>query len=417
VAVSNLPVVIDLGDPIGIGPRLLQDAWMMRETGRFALPPSRLALDVADEIVLNANDRTHRLRIASIDDAGARNLETVATDPSIYDSITGPSRAPGGVQSVAYTGRAVAAFMDLPLLTGNETPWAPTVAAFASPWPGQVLVLKSAAESNYTLDTALTRAAIVGVTTADFYSGPTWRWDETNTLAIRLFNGTLSSKDELAVFGGANALALENQSGEWEIVQFAQAELTAAKQWSLAKLLRGQAGTESAMRDPVPAGARVVLLDGAQKQLALTLDQYDLPFNYLWGPQGKPISDPAFQGATKQFAGVGLRPYAPCRLRAARSGDDIVLGWIRRDRSPGSDGWEQTEIPMSETGESYDVEILDAEGDVVRTTNVATPSFVYASADIATDFPGGLPSPFRFNVYQLSSTVGRGSKSTTAIFL
>ncbi|HWA31401.1 MAG TPA: hypothetical protein VG867_09890, partial [Rhizomicrobium sp.] len=377
-----------------------------------------LALDPADEIVLSANGRNHRVRIASIDDAGARNLEAVATDPSIYESISGPSRALGAIQSVAYTGRAVVAFMDLPLLTGNEIAWAPTAAAFASPWPGQVVILKSATESNYTLDTALTRAAIIGVTTADFYSGPTSRWDQTNTLRIRLFNGALSSKDDLTVLGGANALALENQDGEWEILQFANADLTAPKQWSLTKLLRGQAGTESAMRNPVPAGARVVVLDGAQKQLALTLDQYNLPFNYLWGPQGKPISDPAFQGATKQFAGAGLRPYAPCQLRAAYSGDDIALSWIRRDRSPGSDGWEQTEIPMSESSERYDVEILDAAGDVVRTVSaIATPALTYTASDIATDFPGGLPSPFRFNVYQLSTTVGRGSRATAAIFI
>ncbi|HVT24435.1 MAG TPA: glycoside hydrolase/phage tail family protein [Rhizomicrobium sp.] len=418
VATSNLPLVLDQGEAIGIGARLLQDAWMMRETGRFALPPSQLALDPADEIVLSANGRNHRVRIASIDDAGARNLETVATDPSIYESISGPSRALGAIQSVAYTGRAVVAFMDLPLLTGNEIAWAPTAAAFASPWPGQVVILKSATEANYTLDTALTRAAIIGVTTADFYSGPTSRWDQTNTLRIRLFNGALSSKDDLTVFGGANALALENQDGEWEILQFANADLTAPKQWSLTKLLRGQAGTESAMRNPVPAGARVVLLDGAQKQLALTLDQYNLPFNYLWGPQGKPISDPAFQGATKQFTGAGLRPYAPCQLRAAYSGDDIALSWIRRDRSPGSDGWEQTEIPMSESSERYDVEILDAAGDVVRTVSaIATPALTYTASDIATDFPGGLPSPFRFNVYQLSTTVGRGSRATAAIFI
>jgi len=418
VATSNLPLVLDQGEAIGIGARLLQDAWVMRETGTFALPPSLLALDAADELLLDAGGRTRRIRISSIDDAGARKIEAVATDPSIYDSITGPSRTLSALQSIAYTGRALVAFMDLPLLTGNETPWAPTAAAFASPWPGQVLILKSASESGYTLDTALTRAAVIGVTTSDFYTGPIWRWDEVNTLQIRLFNGTLASKDELAVLGGANVLALENEDGEWEVLQFANARLTAPNQWSLTRLLRGQAGTEQAMRNPVPAGARVVLLDGSQKQLALTLDQYNLPFNYLWGPQGKPISDPAFQGAAEQFAGVGLRPFAPCQLHASRSGSDIALSWIRRDRSPGSDGWDQTEIPQSETSESYDVEILDGSDTVVRTINaVSSPSLTYSAGDIATDFPGGLPSPFRFNVYQLSTTVGRGSKASAAFYI
>jgi len=418
VATSALPLVIGQGAAIGIGARLLQDAWMMRETARFSLPPSRLALDPADEILLTASARNHRLRIASIEDAGARNLETVATDPSIYENLPGPSRKTAAAQSIAVTGRALLSFLDLPCLTGDEIPFAPTVASFASPWPGSVLVLKSASESGYVLDTALTRPATLGVTTADFYSGPLWRWDDANTLTVRLFNGTLSSQDDLSVLGGENVLALESESGAWEVLQFAHATLIAPNQWALKKLLRGQAGTEAAMRNPVPAGARIVLLDGAQKQLSLTRDQLGLTLNYLWGPQGKPISDPAFQGAQKQFNGAGLRPFAPCHLRAHKSGSDIALSWTRRDRAPGSDGWDQTEIPMSETEERYDVEILDDDQNIVRTLSaLSEPAALYTDANIATDFPSGLPTPFRFNVYQLSQTTGRGTKASAHIFL
>jgi hypothetical protein len=151
----------------------------------------------------------------------------------------------------------------------------------------------------------------------------------------------------------------------------------------------------------------VVLLDGAQKQLALTQDQYALPFNYLWGPQGKPISDPAYQGATLQFKGVGLRPLSPVQLNAAWQSGDLALSWIRRTRI-GGDSWDQTDVPRGEDFESYDLEILDASGDVIRTTSSTSPSFTYTAANIATDFPPGLPSPFRFRVYQLSAMYGRG---------
>ncbi len=53
--------------------------------------------------------------------------------------------------------------------------------------------------------------------------------------------------------------------------------------------------------------------------------------------------------------------------------------------------------------------MLDGADAVVRTfsSQPAAP-LIYASADIATDFPSGLPTPFRFTVYQLSATVGRG---------
>ena len=203
------------------------------------------------------------------------------------------------------------------------------------------------------------------------------------------------------------------------MLQFAQAELTAPGEWTLTRLLRGQGGTEGAMRDPVPTGARVVILDDALKQLALSQSEYALPFNYLWGPQGKPLSDPAYQGAALQFKGVGLRPLSPVQLRAVyASGGDLLLSWLRRDRDPASDGWDQVEIPMSEASQSYDVEILDGGGAVVRTfASLPSPSATYSAAEIASDFPGGLPSPFRFTVYQLSSVSGRGAGRTGSVWL
>jgi len=415
VADSTLPIVMDQGQAIGIGERLLMDAWTMRETAQFALAPSQIALDPTDEVELTAGGRTRRLRLIEIDDAASRAVQAVATDPSIYETIVGPSRAPSVAQTITQTGRALVVFLDLPLLTSEQTAWDPFAAGFADPWPGSVLVLRSASDSNYALDTTLTLAAFIGETTADFYSGPAWRWDEVNSLELELYDGTLGSLDDLSVLGGANALAIQNASGDWEVLQFENATLTTPGQWTLTKLLRGQAGTENAMGSPVSAGARVVVLNTALVQLDIPQDQYALPFNYLWGPQNKPISDPSYQAAAEQFAGVGLRPFAPCQLKAvyASDGSDLSLSWIRRDRSPGSDTWDQTEIPMSESSESYDLEILDGSGNVVRTfSSLSSSSTTYTAADIAADFPSGLPSPFRFTAYQLSSVFGRGPGKT-----
>jgi len=409
VANSSLPLVMDQGQAIGVGQRLLMDAWVMRESAVFALPPSVLALDPTDEVLLDAGGRVRRLRLTGIDDAGARRMQSVATDPSVYEQITGPQRAPGAGASSDQPGRALVVFLDLPLMTGDEAPWAPHVAAFASPWPGAVMVLKSAGDSNYALDTQLNLAAHIGETTADFSSGPLWRWDNANALEVKLYNGSCASLDDLSVLGGANALAVQNADGEWEVLQYAKAELGAPNCWRLTRLLRGQAGTEGAMRAPVARGARVVLLDGALKQLALSQDQYALAFNYLWGPSGRAMSDPSYQGAALQFAGVGLRPLSPVRLSAARSGSDLSLTWTRRARI-GGDAWDQTEVPLGEDSEAYDVEILDGAGAVVRTfASQPSPTLLYTAAEIASDFPSGLPSPLRFRVYQLSATTGRGT--------
>ncbi|MEJ0027318.1 MAG: glycoside hydrolase/phage tail family protein [Rhizomicrobium sp.] len=408
VASSRLPLVMDQGQAIGIGERLLQDAWTMRESATLALPPSRLALDPTDEIVFTAGGRAHRLRLTQIDDAASRAIEAVATDPSLYEALTGPSRGPLAAQSLAQPGRALAVFLDLPLLTGKEIPHAPTVAAFAAPWPGAIQILKSVSDANFTLSRVLARAATLGRTTADFHSGPVWRWDRVNALRVRLAAGTLAAQDDLAVLGGANALAVQNADGQWEIVQFAAAQLTAPNEWTLTRLLRGQAGTESAMRDPVAAGARVVLLDGATQQLDLAQNEATLPFFYAWGPPGKPLSDPSWQMAQMQFEGVGLRPLSPVHLATHWSSGNLVLSWIRRTRL-GGDNWDQTDVPLAEESERYDIEILDGGGHVIRTVpaNPAA-SYAYTAAQIAADFPSGLPRPFRFAVYQLSAAFGRG---------
>ena len=411
VASSTLPIVMDQGQAIGLGERLLQDAWVMRETATFALPPSRLALDVTDEVIYTTAGRDHRLRLTQIDDSESRAIQAVATDPSIYEPLTGPSRGPLPVRVLSQPGRALLVFLDLPLLTGNEVPWAPTAAAFASPWPGGTQVMRSASDANFVLDTTLTRAATLGRTTADFYSGPLWRWDEVNALRIRLNAGALAAQDDLSVLGGANAIAIQNADGAWEIAQFAAATLTAPNEWTLTRLLRGQAGTETAMRSPVAAGARVVVLDGTQAQLALKQNEATLPFFYAWGPPNKPLSDSAWQTGEQQFAGIGQRPLSPVQLSARWQSGDLVLSWIRRTRI-GGDNWDQTDVPLAEDSEAYDVEILDASSAVIRTVSVASPTYTYTAAQIATDFPSGLPSPFHFTVYQLSAAFGRGVGAT-----
>jgi hypothetical protein len=235
---------------------------------------------------------------------------------------------------------------------------------------------------------------------------------------VQLISGALSSADDITVLGGANALAVENADGEWEVLQFANAELIGTNQWKLTRLLRGQLGSEGAMMDPVPAGARIIVLDAAVLQTSIPQAQYALPFNYLWGPQDKPISDPAYQGALKQFAGIGYRPYSPCHVAGAQAGSgDIALNWIRRTRL-GGDSWEQTEVPLGEESESYELDIYNAAGtNVLRTLSATSPSLIYTAAQQSSDFGGGgTPFPLDVAVYQLSSIFGRGQGKRVEVY-
>ena len=417
VATSSLAIVMDQARAIGIGQILLQDAVVMRESAKFTLPPSGLALDAADQVSLSAGGRSHVLRVTQIDDGAGRAVEAVATDLSLYAVFSGPSRVPMLRQAVIQPGRPLLLFLDLPWLSENQNTAAPFVAAYADPWPGDIAVMRSASDGGYVLDATLTKPCSFGVTTADFWSGPVWRWDMVNSLQVKLNNGALSSASDLAVARGANMLAVQNGDGGWEVLQFANASMTAPGTYTLTRLRRGRRGSEGEMRSPVVAGARVVVLDDALVQAGLKPGEACLPFYYCWGPATKPISDISWQSARLTFAAAALVPLAPCHVGFNWNGADLVIGWRRRDRDPSASSIVPAVTPMSEARELYDLEIC-RNGTVVRTySGVTQHSQVYAAADQAADFPSGLPNPLEVNVYQLSSLMGRGRQRKEFLYV
>ena len=235
---------------------------------------------------------------------------------------------------------------------------------------------------------------------------------------MTLTNGALSSTGDMAVYGGANALAIQNEEGGWEIVQFVHAELTGPGAYTLTRLLRGRRGSEGQMRDPVAAGARVVVLDGALAQGGMTAAQARLPFHYRWGPANRPVSDISWQETARAFEGAGLIPFAPGHVRFSWRGGDLVLRWRRRDRAPSAASLIPAETAMSEAREAYDVEICDGAGAVVRTFSaLAAPTLTYSAAQQAADFPAGLPNPLTVNLMQLSSLTGRGRQKKEALYV
>lgn len=413
VASSNLPLVMSAAEAAGIGERLLQDAWVMRETARFALPPSLLALDPTDEILLSAGRRVRRLRLTEIEDSEARTVSAVATDSSLYETVSGASRSVAMSEGLQQPGRPLVVFLDLPLLTDAQNPSAPFAAAFADPWPGSVPIYKDYASMPAV---RLTFTATIGETLYDFWSGPLNRWDRVNSLYLKLYRGTLLSVTEAQVFGGANALAIENADGEWEIVQFATAELIASGQWRLSRLLRGRQGSEQAMRSPVAAGARVVVLDSALKQVPLSLAEARLPHTFTYGPAGKPVTDARFQTVSQTFTAAGLMPPAPCHVRFAwGSNGDLSLSWMRRDRAHAANQITLAETPASDPI-LFDVEIL-SNGSVVRTfAAVPQNSQVYTAAEQAADFPSGF-SNLTVRVAQRSRAIGRGRAKTETLYV
>lgn len=381
---------------------ILADAWVMRETLSFSLPPSALAVEPGDAIVLNDLGEERLYRITDISDGSAREAELVRVSPEVYSAPVGAAQfiTP---QAVSVFGAPVWELMDLPLMRDSDDPSAPWFAAFAEPWPGAVVLYRSAGSP--ALAGGASARAVMGRLESALPSGASGRWDN-RSVDVRLSFGTLSSREEIDVFSGANVIAVESGAGEWELAQFQNAELQPDGSWRLSGLLRGQAGTETEALAGAAIGARFVLMTAAATQAPFSSASRGLPFTWSAGPEGELPGTANFTEKTLTLNARGLRPLSPAHLRAKTEDADLRLTWIRRTRA-GGDSWEG-EVPLSEAYERYRLRIYNG-GAIVREVETTTPDYLYAAVDITTDF--GVPGPgasLTFSVAQLSDAVGAG---------
>ncbi len=228
-------------------------------------------------------------------------------------------------------------------------------------------------------------------------------------LRVALDFGELASVTEEALLNGANFAALENGDGEWELLQFQTATLVAPATYDLSVLLRGVNGTERAIRNPVAAGARFILVNSAVTATNLRPDEIGLALNYKYGPASEDLDEPSYGGTAHAFLGLGLRPLSPVHLQGRRNpaNGDWTLVWIRRTRS-GGDSWAGVEVPLAEERELYRLEILDAPGGaLLRSVELDTPQFLYTAAMQTADF--GAPQwNVSIRVAQVTPSYGAG---------
>lgn len=396
------PIVMDAGSAESTTEAWLLERWVERERGRFALPPSAISLDPADVVALQFGGRTRDLRLTRINDAGQRGCDGVAVEHSIYRVGQGASR-PAAPAKLPTHGPALLEVLDLPVLSHAQVEHAPWLAGRANPWGG--IIVQDGTKSIGFLEAP----ASMGETTVPFGIGPTNVWDNFTVITVRLYVGTLQSRlDDEVLDGGVNAIAVRNSDGDWEILQFATATLVALSTYELRRLLRGRLGTEHAMRASIPAGSRVVVLDGALAQAEVPLSWRGVARSWRYGPTLVPSTDSAWKTRSTTFRAVALRPWSPVHLRGSRNAaGDVTVTWVRRARRNGE--WlDGADVPLAEESERYEVEVLSSGGIVLRTfAGLGTPAVTYTTAQQVSDF-GSAQAAIRIRVYQLSALVGRG---------
>lgn len=409
VATSELALTLTPSEARVAVRRWLAEARIARDVVRFALPPS-VDLGPGDVVRLPTPDGMRSWRIDRVDLSGAREIEAVRVEPGPYvgadddDEILTPRTHRGA-------GTVAAVFLDLPLMRGDEVPQAPHLAVQAAPWLGSVAVYQgpvtegTATGAPLGLSLVLDQAAVIGVTESALPRRRAGLWDTGPGLTVRMAAGTeLVSRSRAEVLEGANLLALGTGT-EWELLQFAQADLIDPGLWQVSDLLRGQFGTEPFRADTWPSGALAVLVTPALVQVDLPVSLRGVARRWRIGAADLAVDDPAFVERIETFRGVGLRPYAPVHLTARRAaaGGALHTAWIRRTRT-GGDGWDSYEVPLGEEVERYLVRVTVA-GETRRELEVAGPEWDYPPALQAAD---GVAGPFAVQVAQISGLWGPG---------
>jgi hypothetical protein len=392
----------------------MKRSWYGRETVTFAVPYPQAEVAPGSIVTVAASGNPSEFLVTEVEDGLVRKVSATQITrgvPAVWSDRT-PMGAPAGP---AFFGKPHVLFLDLPAGVGEGEPRDHfRVAAWQNPWRSQVLSV-SPEETGFASRGLVTKRASLGRLTRALGPGLEGRLDWGGSIGVEMFDAELSSVGMVQLLNGANAAAVRSSAGTWEVFQFQMAEEVAANVWELSGLLRGQLGTSDAMSAGASRGADFVLLDDAVVPAGLLPGETGLLLRWRVGPAAAEFSPGNFF-ETSEVGGVrALLPFAPVHIRAARSGDDVVISWTRRGRIE-ADGWEGADIPLGEESEQYRIEIAPADGAVVRTGIVTEPVWIYDAAAITADF-GTLPAEIDVTVRQLSTAVGWGIPATRRLAL
>ena len=250
VAETELPLALTRAEARQTAERWLAEGRVARDTIRFALPPSHLALGAGDILRLPAKAGPVLARVDRVEVTDRQIVEAVRIEPDVFL----PSEFPEDAATLRPFTPAVPVtpvFLDLPLMTGQEVEHAPHLALTAEPWPGSVAVYDAPTDANYALNGIFAAQATIGLTRTPLFAARAGLYDRGPALEVELGSGSLRSVTEAEVLAGENLMAIgDGTSGTWELFQFRDAQLLEGNRWLLSHRLRGQAGSDALSRRP-----------------------------------------------------------------------------------------------------------------------------------------------------------------------
>ena len=396
------PIVLSKTTARTLSEIILQESWAARESFEFNLPPSKIAFDPGDGILVSLSDRDLSFRMTSIEKGEFLEVRSEGMDTTIYDPlISGAGRNNSG--KITVYGKTILHFLDLPVVTGEEThPWAARVAVYQGPFPPAVNLYEDTG-SDLVLNTQMFSASQIGVLVTPLSASPHTIIDEGNIIQVDMNDPDFQvlGDTEENVRNGSNAIAIQTTTG-WEVLKYVTSSLQFGRRYNLGRLFRGQLGTYPIMENPIPAGRPVVFLTRSSLGiLKLPEERKFDTIDWRYGPNTFATGSAFYHDKSHTGRAVGQLPYAVADVTFTLSGLDVIIEWKRQTRF-GGEGFENSIVPLNEDTEKYEIDFLNSSGILLSTITTLVPTYTYTAA----------PSMFIAKIYQMSASVGRGRAIT-----
>lgn len=393
----KLPVICPANKAKQIAQSQLYRRWVERDEHEIHLSRSFTQVNAGDVISYVGQP----MRVMQIDQQGGilKTLAVPVSDQIV--SNTARADAGKGVSRDVLSQLSSSLFMlDVSLLRSEDDQYGYYVGMSGSTaWPGATL-MRSTDGTNYTVQDSFSLPVTSGFAVTALPARSSHYMDRASSVTIALQRGSLSSCTLADLLNGTNAALLGD-----EIIQFQNANLNADGTVTLSNLLRGRKGTEAATTSHVMGERFVLLQANTVRFIPLNNSDRGRSFYFRAPSTGQDVHDVADTVFVPQMN--NLKPLSPQHVVGSRNTSaDITIQWKRRARKD-SEWVDFIDVPLDETTELYDIEIMSGSAVVRSFINQTTPSATYTAAQQITDF-GATQSSVTVKIYQISNRVGRG---------